>query len=75
MKFIMIINVKMATIVGILTFISMINKTSENLKARKIIIFQHLSFYKQLSLVEHEISFITLRPGMVHAYLLSYCDD
>ena len=33
MKFILLINVKMPTIVGILTFISMINTTSERLKA------------------------------------------
>ena len=33
-KFILLINVKMPTIVGILTFISMINTTSERLKAR-----------------------------------------
>ena len=37
MKFILLINVKMPTIVGmILTFISMINTTSERLKARKL---------------------------------------
>ena len=34
MKFIQHINVKMPTTVGILTFISMINTTSESLKAR-----------------------------------------
>ena len=34
--------------VGIITFISMINVTSESLKARKVFIFQHFSFYKQL---------------------------
>ena len=33
-KFILLINVKMPTIVGILTFISMINTTSERLNAR-----------------------------------------
>ena len=38
MKFIMLINVKMPTIVGILTFISMIN-TSERFKASEIFIF------------------------------------
>ena len=42
--FIMFINVKMPTIVGILTFISMINTTSESLKARKIFIFSVLVF-------------------------------
>ena len=36
MKFIMLINVKMATIVGILTFIRMINTTSESLKVRSL---------------------------------------
>ena len=35
-KFIMLINVKMPTFVGILTFISMINTTSDGLKARKV---------------------------------------
>ena len=33
-KFIMFINVKMPTIVGILTFISMLNATSESLKQK-----------------------------------------
>ena len=48
MKFIMHINVKMPTIVGILTFISMINTKSESLKASKVFIFQHFSFYEKL---------------------------
>ena len=48
MKYIKFINVKMPTIVGILIFISMINKTSERLKARKVFIFQHFSFKEQL---------------------------
>ena len=39
MKLSMLINVKMPTIVGILTFISMINTTYGSLKARKSIIF------------------------------------
>ena len=34
-KFILLISVKMPTIVGILTLISMINTTSDSLKARK----------------------------------------
>ena len=37
MKFIPLMNVKMPTIVGILTFISMINTISESLKARQIL--------------------------------------
>ena len=44
----MLINVKMPTIIGILTFISIINTTSESLKARKVVIFQLISFYDQL---------------------------
>ena len=43
-QFVMLINDKMPTIVGILTFISMINTTSESLKWRKIFIFQHISY-------------------------------
>ena len=39
-KFIMLINVKMPTVVGILTFISMLNANCESLKARKVGIFQ-----------------------------------
>ena len=37
-----------ATIVVILTFISMINTTSERLKARKFFTFPYFSFYEQL---------------------------
>ena len=48
MKFIMLINVKMPTIVGILIFMSKINTTSEHLKARKVLIFEHLRFYEHL---------------------------
>ena len=48
MKFILLINVKMPTIVGILTFISMINTTYESLKARNFFICRYLSFYEQL---------------------------
>ena len=44
----MLINVKMPTIVDILTFISMINTTCVKLKARKVIIFQHFNYYEQL---------------------------
>ena len=48
MKFILLINVKMPTIVGILTFISKINTTSERLKARNSFICRYFSFYQQL---------------------------
>ena len=45
-KFILLINVKMPTIVGILTFMSTIN-TSEHLKARTVF-FEHFGFYEHL---------------------------
>ena len=44
MKFILLINVKMSTIVGI----SMINTTSERLQPRNFFICRYLSFYEQL---------------------------
>ena len=44
---IMLINVKMPTIVGNLTFISMTNTTSDILKARHIFIFLEFYFYEQ----------------------------
>ena len=47
-KFILLINVKMPTIVDILTFISMINTTSERLKARNFYICRYFSFDEQL---------------------------
>ena len=50
MKFILLINVKMATSVGILTFISRINTISDSFKARNIVNSQHFSFYEQLKL-------------------------
>ena len=43
-KFILLINVKMPTIVGILTFISMINTTCERLKARTFLFVVFLVF-------------------------------
>ena len=47
-KFILLINVKMPTIVGILTFVSMINTTSERLKTRNFFICRYFSVYEQL---------------------------
>ena len=43
-KCIMLINIKMPSIVDILTFISMIDTSSESLEARKILNCQHFSF-------------------------------
>ena len=42
-----LINVKMPTIFGILTFINMINTTSDRLKVRNFFICWYFSFYKQ----------------------------
>ena len=47
-KFIQLINVKMPTIVGILTFISMVYTASERLKVRNFFICRYFSFYEQL---------------------------
>ena len=52
----MLINVKMPTIVGFFTFVSMIITTSESLKARKVFIFQHFRFYEQLKFHAHDKS-------------------
>ena len=47
----LVINGKMPTIfVGILTFTSMVIKTTESLKALKVFIFMHFSFYDKLKL-------------------------
>ena len=49
MKLIMFINVKMPTIVGILTFMSMLNATSLIIEQQeKNFIFQHFEFSEQL---------------------------
>ena len=39
----------MPTVVGILSFISMINTTSESLKSKKVFIFHHFSLYEQFT--------------------------
>ena len=48
MKFILLINVKMPTIVDILAFISRINTASESYETGTAFIFQHFTFYAQL---------------------------
>ena len=67
-KFILLISVKMPTIVGILTYISMINTTYERLKAINFFVCWYFSFYEQLkfvlSWVEREKSFLTSRPDL-----------
>ena len=47
-EFILLIIVKMPTIIGILTFISMMNTACERLKARNFFVSPHFSFYEQL---------------------------
>ena len=50
MKFILLINVKMLTTVGILTFISRMYTSYESLKARNTYLFQRFTFYERLKL-------------------------
>ena len=47
-KIVLLINIKMPTIVGIFTFISMINTTSERLKAETSLFVIILVFYEQV---------------------------
>ena len=46
------LHTRMSTILGIFTFISMINTTSGSLKAKRVFIFQHFSFYEQLKFLK-----------------------
>ena len=71
-KFILLINIKMPIIVGILTFISMINTISERLNAETssfvgilvfILVFEFFKFRAQMSLALK--SLITLRPELL----------
>ena len=54
--FILLINVKMPTIVGILTFIRMVNTTSERLKAKHFSNVRYFSFYEQSKLFHAQLS-------------------
>ena len=67
-KFILSINVKMPTIVGILTLISRIDTTFESFKVKKSLFFNHFHFYQQLKFhaVEHEKTFHNLGPRWNH---------
>ena len=51
-KFILLMNIKMSTIFGILTFISIKNTFSERLKARNFFICRYFSFSEQLKFRE-----------------------
>ena len=58
MQFVMLINVKIPTVVGILVLVNMITTTYESMKARKVVIFSILasmsSWNFMLSYIEHE---------------------
>ena len=58
----------MPTIVDILTFIPLINTTSERLKAREFFICQYFSFYEQLKFCV-QLSF----PQKQFLLLLAFC--
>ena len=66
MKLIMLVNVKMPTFVGILTFISKINTTSESLRAKKSLFFSILVFKRSQIPCSVELSMkkIILKPGV-----------
>ena len=70
-EIILLINVKMPTIVGILTLISMINTTSERLKARNVFICRYLSFYEQLKF-RAQLSWAWKKFHNLRAWLLSF---
>ena len=66
-KFFLLINVILPTFVGILTFISMINTTSERFKARNSLFCWYFSFYEQLKFhaqLSMKKSFIISGPGL-----------
>ena len=72
-KFILLINVKIPTIVSILTFISMINTKSERPTANIFFICRYFKFLSSwnfvLCWVEHEKSFITSGPSHIHLHV------
>ena len=72
-KFIVLINVKIPTIVDILTLISMINTASESLKARNVSIFKSvLSYYEQLKFHAVELSIIFKTPSAKMSFLFVF---
>ena len=74
MKFVLLINVKMSTIkiVGILTFISMINAPSECIKPQKNLYYLIFSFERAFEIscsVELNMkSFIIFGPGLAYVH-------
>ena len=71
-KLIQLINVKMPTIFGILTFISMRNATAERLKARNFFICRYFSFYEQLKCCA-QLSWAWRKFYYLRAWLMRWC--
>ena len=74
-KFILLINVKMPTYVGILTFISRINTPTWSLTARKLIIFQLSALISSFNfmLIEHEKFYnLEARFSRIEAQIIIY---
>ena len=69
-KLILLINVKMPTIVGILTFFSKINTTSERLKARSFFICHYFSFYEQLKFWARYHTFVEIDHEIIYTVIL-----
>ena len=68
--------------VGIPTFISRINTSSENYKARTIFIFHHFTFYKEQLKFDAQLKFYNLRaclqnlqPGKIDISMHRYYVD
>ena len=75
MKFLKLINAKMPTIVGILAFINVINRTSLEFESKKNLYFQHFSFYEVDISCSAKLSmkkFITSEPGLVLLTIFRY---
>ena len=64
-EIVLLLNVKMPTIVGIFTFISIINTISERLKAIHFFFCQYFSFMSSWTLVSWAWKNITSRPDQI----------
>ena len=79
MKFFLLINVEIPTIVGISTFVSRKNSNQDSSEPEKYLIswyfytYKHLKFVSQLSWAWK--SFIILGPGVVFGVLGMYLDS
>ena len=74
MKLILLINVKMPTIVGILSFISRIDTPSDVFSMDLFLIIQHFSFNEQLKLKKSVITFKEgLLSNILNQFFLAKC--